>query len=217
MITNNDLLIAILGGSGKSGRPLVEMTLAAGYRIRLLLRHPQKFDLLSDRLEIIQGDARDPAAIRKLLQGSDALLSTLGHTKGESIPMMSTATKNYVAIMEELGISRCVVVTSLFATGNEQLDLKTQEAADYMQQHYPLFMDDRRLEFKLLSESRLDWTYVRVPYIVQNSATGDVSINLNYLPGQQITANDLAHFLINQLNDRCYIRQAPFIASKQPV
>lgn len=215
MITNNDSIIAILGGAGKSGRPLVEETLAAGYSVRLLLRHPQEFNLSSERLEIVQGDVRDPGCVRQLLQGSSALLSTLGHTKGEATPMMGIATQNFVTLMEELGISRCVVVTSLFVTGREQLDAKTQEAADYMQQHYSSFMDDRRLEFKLLSESNLDWTYVRVPFIMQNPATGGVDVDLNHLPGQQITAVDLAHFLISQLDDRRYIQQAPFVAGKQ--
>ncbi len=215
MIINNKSTIAILGGAGKAGRPLVTETLAAGYRVRLLLRHPKDFDVLNERLEIVDGDARDPVSIRKLLQGSDALLSTLGHTKGESTPMMSTATINFIEGMQAVGITRCIVVTSLFSTGYEQLDPKTQEAANYMQQHYPLFMNDRQLEFKLLRESNLDWTYVRVPYITQESARGGVDINVNHLPGQQITATDLAHFLIHQLDDRRYIRQAPFVASKQ--
>ena len=125
MVTNSDSIIAILGGAGKAGRPLVEETLAAGYSVRLLLRHPQEFNLSSERLEIIQGDARDPASVRRLLQGSSALLSTLGHTKGEPAPMMATATQNFVATMEEVGISRCVIVTSLFAIGHEQLDPKS--------------------------------------------------------------------------------------------
>ncbi|GAB3020337.1 NAD(P)-dependent oxidoreductase [Spirosoma pulveris] len=214
MIINNNSIIAILGGAGKAGRPLVEQTLAAGYSVRLLLRYPQEFNLSSERLEIVQGDVRDASCVRRLLQGSSALLSTLGHTKGETTPMMSTATQNFVAIMEELGISRCVVVTSLFVTGREQLDARTQEAADYMQQHYSLFMNDRQLEFKLLSESNLNWTYVRVPFITQDPATGGVDINLDHLPGQRITAVDLANFLISQLNDQRYIQQAPFIASK---
>ena len=214
MKTNNDSIIAILGGAGKSGRPLVGETLAAGYSVRVLLRHPQEFNLSHERLEVIQGDARDPECVRKLLQGSNALLSTLGHTKGEPTPMMATATQNFVAIMEELGVSRCVVVTSLFDTGYEQLDAKTQQAVDYMQQHYSLFMDDRRLEFKVLSESTLDWTYVRVPYIVQNPSAGGVDVDLNHLPGQQIAAIDLAHFLISQLHDLRYIRLSPFVASK---
>ncbi|GAA4396794.1 NAD(P)H-binding protein [Nibrella viscosa] len=214
MTIHTDSIIAILGGSGKAGRPLVTETLAAGYRVRLLLRQPQAFNLTHERLDVIQGDVRDPDSLFSLLQGSTALLSTLGHTRGEVTPTIAIATSNYVAAMEQLGVSRCVVVTSLFATGHEQVDEKTQQAAEYMQQHYPLFMDDRRLEFRLLSESRLDWTYVRVPLIVQQPAVGGVVVNLNHLPGQQITAVDLARFLISQLTDTRYIRQAPFIASR---
>lgn len=213
MKTNNNSLIAILGGAGKSGRPLVKETIDAGFRVRVLLRRPDEFDLHHERLEIVQGDVRDPISVRQLLRGSNALLSTLGHAKGELVPMMTTATESYVSAMQELGIKRCVVVTSLFETGSEQLDASTQQAADYMQTHYSAFMDDRRVEFKLLTDSQLNWTYVRVPFIVQDPAMGDVDVNLNYLPGQRITATDLAHFLIGQLNDDRYIKKAPFVAS----
>ena len=215
MTTNNQSIIAILGGAGKAGRPLVQQALAAGYAVRLLLRQPQAFDLAHERLEVVHGDVRDRDSVHKLLQGTSALLSTLGHTKGEPKPMMATATQHFVTSMEELGIRRCVVVTSLFVTGRETLDQKTQEAADYMQQHYPLFMDNRRLEFEVLLESTLDWTYVRVPLITQNPARGGVEVSLNHLPGQQITAVDLADFLLSQLIDQHYIRQAPFVASEE--
>ena len=215
MTTNKQSTIAILGGAGKAGRPLVQQALAAGYAVRLLLRHPQAFDLAHEQLEVVQGDVRDSASVRNLLEGTSALLSTLGHTKGEPKPMMAAATQNFVKSMEEMGIGRCVVVSSLFVTGREQLDPKTQEAADYMQQHYPLFMDNRRLEFEVLLESTLDWTYVRVPLITQNPAMGSVKVSLNCLPGQQITAVDLADFLLSQLIDQHYIRQAPFVASKE--
>ena len=215
MTINNQLTIAILGGAGKAGRPLVQQALAAGYAVRLLLRPPQAFNLAHERLEIVLGDVRNRACVRQLLEGTDALLSTLGHTKEEPKPMMAVATQTFVTSMVELGIRRCVVVTSLFVTGREVLDQMTQEAADYMQQHFPLFMDNRRLEFEVLSRSSLDWTYVRVPLITQDPATGSVEVSLNHLPGQQITAVDLADFLLSQLIDQHYIGQAPFVASKQ--
>ena len=213
MITTKNSLIAILGGAGKSGFPLVKETLKAGYQVRVLLRRPHEFDFHHERLEIVQGDVRDPVAVRQLLRGSEALLSTLGHAKGEMVPMMASATESYVTAMQELGIRRCVVVTSLFSTGSEQLDASTQQAADYMQTHYPAIMDDRRIEFNILLNSQLDWTYVRVPFIVQNPATGGVNVNLNHLPAQQITAIDLACFLIAQLDDEQYVKEAPFVAS----
>ncbi|MDB5241787.1 MAG: hypothetical protein JWP57_2412, partial [Spirosoma sp.] len=50
--------------------------------------------------------------------------------------------------------------------------------------------------------------------ITQDPATGGVNINLDHLPGQYISSVDLASFLIDQINDRHYIHQAPFVASK---
>ena len=216
MEINLNSTIAILGGAGKTGRPLVEEILTAGYRVRLLLRHPEAFDLTSERMEIIPGDARDPASVRALLQGCAALLSTLGHPKGEPTPITAAVTKILITTAGELGIKRYVVVSSLFTTGEEKHDPETKQAAAFMQKHFPLMMDDRRLEFQLLLESRLDWTYVRVPYIIQNPAVGGVKVNLDHLPGPRIRATDLARFLVDQLNDRRYIRQSPFVASDQP-
>ncbi len=213
MTTNYSSTIAILGGAGKAGRPLVQEVLNAGLRIRLLLRHPEQFDLTDERMDIIQGDARDLASIQRLLDGCDALLSTLGHPKGEAIPIMTAVTEHIICSMKEFGIGRYVVVTSLYDTQQEQQDLKTKQAAEFMQQHYPLFMDDRRTELKLLTESELNWTYVRTPYIVQGVGEGKTKVHLNHLPGEQIKASDLAHFLLTQLNSNQYSRQAPFVAN----
>ncbi len=213
MAINLKSTIAILGGAGKAGRPLVEETLKAGYRVRLLLRHPEQFDLLDERLEIIQGDARNPMSIQTLLQGCEALVSTLGNPKGENTAMLSTVTGLLLHSMHEFEISRYIVVSSYYETGNEQQDVKTKQAADYMQLNFPLFMDDRKIEYQLLTNSDLDWTYVRLPYIVQTPATGNINVGVDYLPGQQITAKDLACFLVGQLTDYQYIRQALFIAN----
>lgn len=205
--------IAILGGSGKAGRPLVQVALQTGYRVRLLLRDPERFAQVDNRLEIIQGDARDEAALRQLLQGCHALLSTLGHPKGELTPIISPVTRQIISQMQALGISRYVVVTSFYGTGNEQTDEMTRKAADFMQTHFPQFMADRQHELDLLMESTLNWTCVRLPQLVQKPATGHINVNPDYLPGSQITTSDLAHFLVSLLTSEQYIRQAPFIAN----
>lgn len=213
MVTLSNSTIAILGGAGKAGRPLVQQALQAGYRVRLLLRHPEQFDLTHERLEIIQGDARHRAAIRQLLQGCEALLSTLGNPRGESTPMLSAVTGLILLTMEEFKITRYVVVSSYYETGREQYDAKTKQATAFMQQHFPRFMADREVELQLLSGSALDWTYVRLPYVVQDPPTGNISVAQDYLPGQQITGDDLAQFLVSQLTSRQYIRQSLFIAN----
>ncbi|QJW89628.1 NAD(P)H-binding protein [Spirosoma taeanense] len=212
-MTHFNSTIAILGGAGKTGRPLVQEALNAGYRIRLLLRQPETFEQTHERLEIIQGDARNPESIQQVLHECTALFSTLGNPKEENVPILSTVTRHILTAMQERGIRRYVTVTSLYDTSTEQQDRKTRQAAEYMQQHFPLYMADRQLEFQLLSASNLDWTYVRLPYVVEGAATGRVKVDLDYLPGEQITSADLAHFLVSQLDSRQYVRQAPFVAN----
>ena len=213
MTIHSNSTIAILGGAGKAGRPLVQEALATGYRVRLLLRHPDQFNLTHERLAIVPGDAREGACIRELTKGCAALLSTLGNPKGEGVPILSTVTEHILTVMREMGMHRYVTVTSLYTTDSEQPHGPTKQAADYMQQLFPQFMADRRVEYKLLKDSTLDWTYVRLPYLVQEPATGNIHANLDHLPGQQITVADLAQFLIGQLNDSRYSRKALFLAN----
>lgn len=151
--------------------------------------------------------------MRHLLTGSTALLSTLGNPRGENTAILSTVTAHLLALLPELGISRYVTVTTLYATGQPQADAATQRAADYMQQHFPTFMADRQRELALLSASSLDWTCVRLPLIVAAPPIGNVQTSLTYLPGPQITAGDLAQFLLEQLASTVFVRQAPFVAN----
>lgn len=208
--------IAILGGAGKAGQPLVQEALQTGYNVRLLLRHPADFHLQHEQLTVISGDARDPAALTTLVQGCQALVSTLGNPKGEPTPMLSAVTAQLLPILQAQHIQRYIAVTSLYQTAHEQHDAATKQAAAYMQQHYPHFMADREREFQLLSASDLAWTYVRLPYLLEGPALSDVEARLEYLPGPTITVADLAQFLLTQLNSPEYVKQAPFVANRQP-
>ncbi|MBF9222787.1 NAD(P)-dependent oxidoreductase [Hymenobacter ruricola] len=205
--------LALLGGAGKAGRPLVQAALQAGHRVRVLLRQPALFAVQHPRLTILEGDARDPAALRRLLAGSTALLSTLGNPRGETAPILSAVTAQLLALLPALGIGRYVAVTSLYDTGQPQPHAATRQAAAYMAQHFPAFMADRQRELALLAGSPLDWTCVRLPLVVEGPATGAVRTSLTHRPGPHITAADLAQFLLGQLASREFIRQCPFVAN----
>ncbi len=213
MSTSIKSTIAVLGGAGKAGRPLIDQALRSGYAVRALVRHPDQFNLTHERLTILAGDARDPAAIGQLLAGSEALISALGNPKGENTPMLSTVTWLVLAQMQAAGINRYITLTSLYDTGQVQTDEKTQLSAAFMQQHFPAYMADREREYQLLQDSDLDWTYVRVPYLVHEPVLGTVQTHLAYMPGSMLAVADLARFLIEQLDNTQFYRQAPFVAN----
>ncbi|MBF9143631.1 NAD(P)-dependent oxidoreductase [Hymenobacter properus] len=209
----NSSSLALLGGAGKAGFPVVQAALQAGHRVRVLLRHPAQFAVRHERLTILEGDARDPVALRQLLAGSSALISTLGNPRGESVPILSSVTAHLLALLPELGIRRYITVTSLYDTDQPQPDAATRQAAAYMEQHFPAFMADRHRELALLASSPLDWTCVRLPLVVEAPATGIVQTSLTHRPGPQIAAADLAQFLLGQLSSDKFLRQCPFVAN----
>jgi hypothetical protein len=82
-----------------------------------------------------------------------------------------------------------------------------------MKRTYPLVTEDKQKVYPILTDSPIDWTIVRLPYIIQTEDRGQLAINLADCPGDHINTMDLADFLIRQISDREYIRKAPFIAS----
>jgi nucleoside-diphosphate-sugar epimerase len=69
-------LVLVTGGSGYIGSVLVPYLLAENYRVRVLddFRHKQPSLLahcLHDRLEVVRGDVRNEAVMRKALDGAD--------------------------------------------------------------------------------------------------------------------------------------------------
>ena len=71
------LKLAILGGTGKSGKYLVKELLTRGYCLKLLLRNPENLRLKRPGIEIVKGDARNYEAVLSLVQGCQAVISTL--------------------------------------------------------------------------------------------------------------------------------------------
>jgi len=213
MNTDEAMKVAILGGSGKAGRFLVKQVSEAGYQIRLLLRNPEKLKLSWERIEFLQGDARDFPAIKSLLQGCDAVLSTLGQPKGEA-PIISIATGHVLTAMRELGIRRYILTrgASVDAPGDHK-DFYTKIPTKLIQWTFPAYWADWQKELALLLESDVEWTLVRLPIIVEEPVAGDVKVNLERLPGKKINGTALANFLVTQLADKQYVRKAPFIAN----
>ncbi len=205
--------VALIGGTGKSGKYLTQELLKRGYHIRLLHRHPADVVMPHPLLEVVQGDARDGVIISKLLSGCAAVMSTLGQPKGEA-SIFSTATANILAAMQQHGINRYLVTTGLNVDAkDDEKTSATLAGTAYMKQHYPLTTTDKQLEYDLLVRSNSDWTLIRLPLIEQTDERKTTVVNLHDCPGNSISATDLADFMIQQLNDTAYIRQAPFIAN----
>lgn len=207
----NTTKIAVIGGTGKSGKYLIQQLLKTGYRFRLLVRNLEKFKIESPQMEIVHGDVANYDTVSSLVKGCDAVLSTLGIGIPHSPPtIFSTASRNII----RAGIKRYIVITGLHVdTPIDKKSPKVKFGTDWMYQNYPKITADRQLEYKLLTESEVGWTLVRLPLITLTDLQKEVAIRLEDCLGDDISATDLANFLITQLDDHTYLRKAPFIAN----
>lgn len=210
----NKLKIALIGGTGKSGKYLTRQLLHYGFPVKMLLRDPHRLTINNPLIEVVHGNARDYDTILSLVKDCHAVLSTLGgHIEGEP-PIFSQATTNVLRAMKACGINRYILTTGLNVdTPSDKKGAKSAFATQWMKENYPLTTADKQTEWERLSESEMNWTLVRLPLIELTDEKGDIKISLEDCPGDKISATDLAEFLIGQLEDITYLKMAPFIAN----
>jgi putative NADH-flavin reductase len=207
--------IAVIGGTGKAGKYLVNQLIQRGFHLKLLLRNPEQFSIKNPLIEVIKGDVKDYDTVLSLLNDSEAVISALGMGQPVSeTSIFSKATANILRVMQVSGIQRYIVITGINVnTPFDKKSPKTQFATDWMYTNYPNSTADKQKEYDLLLASNVDWTLVRLPLIEQTDEVGEVQISLKDCVGDKISATNLANFLIVQLTDNQYVKQSPFISN----
>ena len=207
---NQNITIAVIGGTGKAGKYLLKQSVNQGLKVRALVRTPQKLEE-NHLIEEVIGDVRNYESVYNLINGCNVVISTLGQTKGED-PVFSLAGKNIVKAIEALQIKRYIVLTGLtLETQFDNKGFKTKMKSLVMRLLFRRIILDKQAEFKILQDSKLDWTVVRVPFIELTDNQKTIETSLDDCKGSVINSADLAKFLITQIWDEKFLRKAPFI------
>jgi len=205
--------IAVIGGTGKAGKYLFKRLIDQNFRIKVLVRNPDKLNITNPLIEKVIGDVRNYESVYSLIEGCGSVVSTLGQTRGED-PIFSQAATTIVKAMNALNVKRYVVITGLtIDTIHDKKSFKTKLLSGIMKICYPAVITDKQKEYDILTDSNLDWTVIRLPLIKQTEASGNIKISLTDCPGKEIGSTDLADFIINQLSDNRFIRKSPFISN----
>jgi len=204
--------IAVIGGTGKSGTYLLDRLIESPYAVRALARTPDRLAGRPNSVERVIGNARDYDSIFALLEGCDAVISALGQPRGENASIFSQASRHVVRAMQVHGIKRYIVTTGLHVnTPADQKEAKVQFATSWMHETFPDITQDKQVEYEFLTQQDIDWTLVRLPLIIQTEERFGAEASLVNCPGENISAADLADFLVAQLTDERFIRESPFV------
>jgi nucleoside-diphosphate-sugar epimerase len=128
-------LVALTGGTGFVGSHVADALLAAGFRVRALVRRPDDVAWLTgSAVALVKGDVRDPATLPALVEGAAAVVHVAGKTsaRNEAEYMASNAagTENVSAAARGHAPKAHVVLVSSQAAGGPSRDGSPVRAAD---------------------------------------------------------------------------------------
>lgn len=204
--------LTIFGASSASGKLLIEKALQAGHIVTAFVRDAAKLGMAHENLTVVVGDALNPAQVEEAVKGSEAVLSVLG-PKGKPLVMAAESTRYIVTAMQKHGIQRLVVV-SVAGVAVPQDKRGFNLVSALLKVLLKDVFSDREQQLSVLEASSLDWVAVRVPRLTNDPPTGKTRAFFgNPSPSQKLTRADLADFLLAQLTETQWLRQAPMVSN----
>jgi uncharacterized protein YbjT (DUF2867 family) len=210
--------LTVFGATGATGKLLVEQALAAGNQLVACVRNPSKIKASHEHLTIVQGELFDLAAIERAVHGTEAVISALGPRPGEDrqVRPLTGGMQNILAAMQTNGVRRLIVLSTPSASDpNDLPDLKFRFLVGLIKTVMRPAYEEIVGIAQLVRASDTDWTIVRVSMLNNNPGTGKV--RAGYLGRKQVGTNlsraDLAAFLLGQVRDAAWLRQAPVVSN----
>ena len=208
-------VIALFGATGKTGHRVLTRALAAGFEVRALVRDPAKLATLSPDLTVICGDVLDADAVGQTVAGSDAVLSLFGQVKGSPPMLQADGTQLIVDAMRRHGVERIITLSG----GGLSAPLARPGPADRVIRFLLKTLSghvlvDAEQHLRVLEASGLDWTVVRGPRLTEKPGVGAYRVGwVGVEASTQISRDDLADFILAQVEDRTFIGQMPFVSA----
>lgn len=196
--------IAVIGATGKTGRPLVAQLLAAGHAVRAFSQSGAAVDGVKNAAL----DSRDPEAVKAAVAGVDAIVSVVGGPL-ETRPQTIAAV---VAAAQAHGIQRVVGVGGAGALDAPMGGLMVDQPW-FPAQMKPV-TDMHRQSIALLEKSGLEWTFVCPPIMTDGAATGAYHHQADAaLFGKlDVRHADVAHLIVRCLDEGLYVGQRVAVA-----
>jgi len=206
--------IAVLGATGRTGREILGQALAKGLEISALARQQEKLGDFQNKTKVFQGDAADPMAVERVVEGSDAVLSALGLVHGSPKGLMTTSSSNMVAALRSKGTRRLVILTNTGVPDPSDRPPVTQRVLRFVlrKMNAPLWYDSIEAA-RVVAESDLDWTLVRAPILTDKPRTGMYRAGplAHHVP-LRVSRADVAEFMLACAMEGKFVREKPVIA-----
>lgn len=153
--------IAVLGASGKTGQLFITAALKAGHSVRAGV-HSTPLPLDHPQLESSPCDVNNAQDVQKLVNGCDAVVSLLGHSRRTPPHTQTHAMQTLVKLLN----GKNVPIVSLTGTGvrlaGDKVRLLDYFVAALLKLTYHKRIQDGIDHYQVLANSETPWTIIRV-------------------------------------------------------
>lgn len=202
--------IVVFGATGKTGQHVCRRALEEGHIVTAFTRSVNKFEGGNPDLRAAQGDVNDAESVASAIANQDAVIVVLGSNGLGDKTTLTTGTRNVVDSMARYNVRRIVVLSAAgVAESWRQAPLLARIMFKTMLRN---IYSDHEAQEALVRQSSLDWTIVRAAILKDSPASGDYTAS-NSGKVKQIGRADLADFLVKQVSDSAYRKQAISITS----
>lgn len=210
--------ITILGSTGFLGKVILEKALEKGYEVKTLVRDPNRLGKFKNSVQYVTGNIFNPQDIEKVVDGTEVVISTIAPNKKnpEHPELYHNAMKNLVSILEKNKIRKFIHIGGAAHLGgnNERWNFERKFLRFMLLLFSKRILKTKELEWDVLKQSGLNWILIRPSGIVTKKSTGQIIADESYLASLSINVDDLANFIIQQINSDTWVKKAPLISNK---
>lgn len=203
--------IAIIGATRGIGLALAQVALADGHDVTVLARAPGRMPISDSRLHIIAGDALDPEAIVKVVEGQDVVCDCLGTSNvTQTITMFSRCAEN---LSKALKPEQLLIAVTGIGAG----DSRGHGGFLYDYLFMPVVLRrmyaDKDRQERIIKTSISRWIIVRPGFLTNGPRTGRYCAltDLTGIRGGKISRADVADFMLAQAKSPQFIGKTPLL------
>lgn len=195
--------LLVLGGTGGTGRQVVDQALTAGHEVTVLARDRARVGIQDERLRVVDGEVKNLAVLTGAMRGQDAVISAIGRGKSFKCEnLIAQSVPGIIEAMRATGVTR-LIFTSALGVGDTYRDAPLVPRIFFRTLLRGIYAD-KLIGDQMIRDSGLDWT------IVQPVILTDGPLTKNYRVGEhlrlaglnKLSRADAAHFIVERINDR---------------
>ncbi len=188
--------VTVIGGSGRTGRLVVEKLIAAGHVAVATIRsskHMAELVKLGAEVQLVDLDKSDFDTIVNTMRGSDAAVFAAGSAAGETSELDRKGTLRTVRAAEKAGVKRYLSISSIGASTGLSTRSMDAEMKDYYKQ--------KRAAAKHITGSTLGWTILEPGELTDAGGTGKVLLSQQAIDVDSVPREDVAAVTVALLEE----------------